>query len=118
MFDSKWLEYQKLPLWFMLAVALSAAVLLGLVRAGVLHLVDIGPWATPLVIIILVVSSVFVGVKTVVLVLEWWRQRQLQAALEAKIKARPKHSNTEDDLRRVLQQLKRKKGPPPDRGAS
>jgi hypothetical protein len=104
MFNPKSLQYLKLPLPLTLAAGLSSVVLLGLVRVGMLALDDIGPWATPLVIIVLVVSSVVSTVNIVALVLERRRKQQRRAELDAKIQSRHERSTTED-IRRLIQDM-------------
>lgn len=104
MLDPKSLQYLKLPLPLTLAAGLSSAVLLVLVRVGMLALDDIGPWATPLVIIVLVVSSVVSTVHIVALVLERRRKQQRQSKLDAKIQSLRERSTTED-IRRLIRDM-------------
>lgn len=105
MLNPRSLQHLKLPLPLTLAAGLSSVVLLGLMRVGLLALDDIGPWATPLVIIVLVVSSVVSAVNIVVLLLEWRRKQQRQAKLDAKIQSWHERS-TADDIRRLIRDMK------------
>lgn len=100
MFDAKWLDFFKLPLRAVIAVAIASAALLALVLTHILDLGPIGPFALPVLIIVAVASVAMGIVGGGEALLAPFREKRKQSALEQRRAIRKKEEDERQEHRR------------------
>ncbi|WP_316227866.1 hypothetical protein [Bradyrhizobium sp. SZCCHNR3015] len=99
MFDAKWLDFFKLPLRAIIAIAIASGALLVLVLTHVLDFGPISPYALPVLIIVVVVSVAAAIVGCGESLLAPLREKKKQSALERRRALRRKEADEQREQR-------------------